>query len=715
MPAVTITDYVLTGVGKIGVYVQLRDNVNPAVTFTSATPTDGNGQFSITTPPPPADYSAYTSPVLGGGAAWTLYDPHFRIAYTRGDTIISAIQTPTEAVLVSGVDASAGEQIQVTLTANRVMGLPLNGVAGQKLHLIVTQGGAGGFALTFAAGITVTNFGLNMGVGSVTDAWLTCITPTTWVIWSPSVAGQDIAPRSVSVSSGPYTATALPGWIDTLGVGQWGNGIWNVKSGKNPSGSAKGDGQRVTDGAMGSGSAVLTSATGLFASGDVGKLVTVAGGGAAGVVLATTIASFQSATQVTLTAANASGGAINAKAVSWATDDKASIQAAITAAEPTGGIIAIPQGDYGLSAQLVLKGTRTLIFQGAGAQTSRSPTRLFSAGGASFIDRGDGVSGANDFGAKLTILDLMFDGVDQNMDIIRNRDVTSLPGRDHYERVVMWGFGTGTGYRDTIGGITTQDSMWIDVLVEFGGTGVLLQNGAWTFVNCTFAFLSRGVDIRANNKSVFTGVVFSGCVDDVVFGDAGQTYTNPYLFLGCWHENSTDACVTGSAGIVNVDATFDTCRLHTSGTYQIYMGGMTTSSMVLRQSDFGGVATKIHTGNLGTGNVVYSENARVLNRVGIVAGPINSTRGSIGPHLLAGDTFTAIAVASTDYFVTGCKGAMIFVTAGTGVAVTIKDRLDGAGSAPGAGTTPLAVYVPAGMYINFGAFSVAPTLVVMID
>lgn len=96
---------------------------------------------------------------------------------------------------------------------------------------------------------------------------------------------------------------------------------------------AKGDGQFVTDGAMSSGSAVLTSATANFSSNDVGKAVMVKGAGAAGVTtLVTTIASRQSATQITLAASNASGSNVTAALAMWATDDTAHVQAAINAA-----------------------------------------------------------------------------------------------------------------------------------------------------------------------------------------------------------------------------------------------------------------------------------------------------------------------------------------------------------------------------------------------
>ncbi|WP_405673258.1 hypothetical protein [Streptomyces sp. NBC_01530] len=97
---------------------------------------------------------------------------------------------------------------------------------------------------------------------------------------------------------------------------------------------AKGDAQVVGDAAMGSGTAVLTSATANFKASDVGKPISVKGAAAAGVTtLVTTIASRQSSTQVTLNAANASGGAVSGAAAIWGTDDTAAIQAAVDAAE----------------------------------------------------------------------------------------------------------------------------------------------------------------------------------------------------------------------------------------------------------------------------------------------------------------------------------------------------------------------------------------------
>jgi hypothetical protein len=60
-------------------------------------------------------------------------------------------QTPTETVLVSGVDATAGEVVQVTLTAGRAVGAPLNPAIGQSLTFVLVQDGTGGRAVTWNA------------------------------------------------------------------------------------------------------------------------------------------------------------------------------------------------------------------------------------------------------------------------------------------------------------------------------------------------------------------------------------------------------------------------------------------------------------------------------------------------------------------------------------------------------------------------------------
>jgi hypothetical protein len=161
---------------------------------------------------------------------------------------------------------------------------------------------------------------------------------------------------------GPKTSTNT--WTGTgpysfgLGTGAWQFSV--VAQG------AVGDGQFVLDGAMTSASAVLTSASGKFKPSDVGKLIMVYGAGATGVTnLVTTIASYQSATQVTLTASNASGGNVSGALVLWATDDTVRIQAAINAAlsyatSYGSAQVVIPIGTglfYGVGGALVTGGT----------------------------------------------------------------------------------------------------------------------------------------------------------------------------------------------------------------------------------------------------------------------------------------------------------------------------------------------------------------------
>lgn len=113
---------------------------------------------------------------------------------------------------------------------------------------------------------------------------------------------------------------------------------------------AKHDGQRVYDGAITSGQAILTSSTNQFASTDAGKVIVVSGAGAAGVALRTTILSYQNAGQVTL-AANAST-TVTGKVVTWGTDDTAAIQSCLNDAFSAGGDVYAPRGIYIINGAL---------------------------------------------------------------------------------------------------------------------------------------------------------------------------------------------------------------------------------------------------------------------------------------------------------------------------------------------------------------------------
>lgn len=122
---------------------------------------------------------------------------------------------------------------------------------------------------------------------------------------------------------------------------------------------AKADYVKRTDAAITTGTAVLTSAGASFAATDVGKVVVVAGAGAAGAKLVTTIAGYTSATQVTLTAG--AGTTVSGATFFYGTDDTAAFQAALDAASQA--TVFVPSGAYLLSTIAIAANRR---LQGAG-------------------------------------------------------------------------------------------------------------------------------------------------------------------------------------------------------------------------------------------------------------------------------------------------------------------------------------------------------------
>jgi hypothetical protein len=102
------------------------------------------------------------------------------------------------------------------------------------------------------------------------------------------------------------------------------NGTFNLKS--TPY-NARPDAQIASDGAMTSGSRVLTSVSGPFKVSDLGKAIIVGGAGASGGVLQSTISTFTSPSQVSL--ATSASTTTSGAGVLWGTDNRAAIQSAI--------------------------------------------------------------------------------------------------------------------------------------------------------------------------------------------------------------------------------------------------------------------------------------------------------------------------------------------------------------------------------------------------
>lgn len=128
--------------------------------------------------------------------------------------------------------------------------------------------------------------------------------------------------------------------------------------------------QAKSDCNMTSGSAVLTCSTSApFTANDVGKVIAVYGAGANSsgyiVPLATTIASYQSASQVTL-ATTASTSVTGSEHVVWGTNDDVALQAAVDAlADHGGGVLMSPLGTC-LTRGIVLPCADIGNFTGAG-------------------------------------------------------------------------------------------------------------------------------------------------------------------------------------------------------------------------------------------------------------------------------------------------------------------------------------------------------------
>lgn len=116
---------------------------------------------------------------------------------------------------------------------------------------------------------------------------------------------------------------------------------------------AKGDGRIVFNGAMTAGSATLAvSLSGFsgFVAGDVGKVITVPGGGAAGVSLVTTIAAIVSASSVTL--ATSAVTTVTGQQVTFGTNDTAALQAMLDYVTVNRRQAFLPDGIYCVTGAL---------------------------------------------------------------------------------------------------------------------------------------------------------------------------------------------------------------------------------------------------------------------------------------------------------------------------------------------------------------------------
>jgi hypothetical protein len=195
-------------------------------------------------------------------------------------------------------------------------------------------------------------------------------TPVTYPIYTTATGSTTAGPSNITVSS-PYTLELFTAYPDrvTLTVTVSGSATTQTSSFVPPENEgvdrfnpkffgAKFDAKFVGDGVVGSGSSALQSATAVFSSAVVGRRVVVEGGASTATYLQTTVASRQSAIQVTLAKAAT-------KTVSGATfyiHGRAYSDGAMTAGSAilTSATAAFVVGDVGAGGFVTVAGAFTL-------------------------------------------------------------------------------------------------------------------------------------------------------------------------------------------------------------------------------------------------------------------------------------------------------------------------------------------------------------------
>ena len=143
------------------------------------------------------------------------------------------------------------------------------------------------------------------------------------------------------------------------------------------------DALTVDTGAITATDTTLTITDSLFVAADVGKAIHVAGAGAAGAALRTTIASFTGVNEVELTAA-AGTSVSGAARVTWGTLNNTPFDNAYSALPNTGGIIQLDGGSYLINSSWVIDlagngAVKPVCIQGIGAGIAGGTDIVFSA------------------------------------------------------------------------------------------------------------------------------------------------------------------------------------------------------------------------------------------------------------------------------------------------------------------------------------------------
>lgn len=383
-----------------------------------------------------------------------------------------------------------------------------------------------------------------------------------------------------------------------------------------------------------------------FSLADVGKTIRVTGAGTAGADLFTTIASYISPTNVTLTAAAITS--IDQTDTYWwpvGSDDTTAIQDAINAATVANGIVYFPAGVYPVSAPL----TNSFALQGCigdGVNLSYVVNNIPTVAGDTFdftdvpygftlhdmtvIGNGSKAAGsANSVSLNLS----QSTGVVERLDMHNFRAALS-PGYGFYAQCVIVSNITNCIMDGNVRGIFLDK----EPFGGFGGTSVNFNN-IWT-PNCTYGYYLEnytyctfnGCASDGTNYAYFLShsgnIVLNGCgAESLTYVDSGNpgvgftiSHSQNIVINGAYFFNAPNIAsigvqlISGNSCVINA---YQGSPLSIIPTYDIVIDGATNNTVIINPIVSGaGINSSINDGGGNTFVQTGGEFTKNLNFLG---------------------------------------------------------------------------------------------------
>lgn len=395
---------------------------------------------------------------------------------------------------------------------------------------------------------------------------------------------------------------------------------------------AAGDALVLTDAAITSGDATLTSATAVF-TGRSGESVWVAGAGAAGALLSTTISSVNSATSVEL-AATASTTVTNAQAL-VGTDDTSAINTWLARG----------------ASDVELRVTPGAVYAHSGTVSMTSKSNVLLTGrGARFVAPVQATSGFK----LVTIAGLEVDGLEVGM----HPEPTSRGNSEEHIGLFLSGVtASAAGKPSEVRAVTATHSHTVGIMV-FDCSDLVLRDTAGIRTRADSLHITEGsTRIRSYNHRA------AGHEDDavaVVSYDSGTVCSDIRVFgARCWYPKTVGRCFTIVGGD---DVWFYDFEGHGSLQAGLYLGceptedhethPVTNSGAVggrlvncVRDASFDHPAIFVYNGRSGFAN----DNITILDVEVVDSGsqPASYAAVGVGNDAGSGGTSTRVTMGST--------------------------------------------------------------------